>query len=151
MFINDLSSLVQIVMPEKTVESPLDCLPGDQTSKSEKKSTVNIHWKDWYWSWSSNNLATWWGELTHWKRPWCWARLGAGEGDDRGWDGWMASMTKCRMWIWVNCRRCWSAREPGILQSMGSHRVRHEIAIEQQQSRLVDIPSMPCPHQCFCQ
>ena len=40
-------------------------------------------------------LATWCKELTHWKRPWCWERLKAGaEGDDRGWDGWMASLTQ---------------------------------------------------------
>ena len=51
------------------------------------------------WSWSSNSLATWCEELTHWKRPWCWERLRAGgEGDDRGWDGWMASSTR---WTWV--------------------------------------------------
>ena len=44
--------------------------------------------------WNSNTLATWWEEPTHWKRPWCWGRLKAGgEGDDRGWDGWMASPT----------------------------------------------------------
>ena len=49
------------------------------------------HWKDWCWSWSSNTLAPWCKELTHWKRPRCWDRLRAGgEGDDRGWDGWMA-------------------------------------------------------------
>ena len=43
---------------------------------------------------SANTLATWCKELTHWKRPWCWERLKAGgEGDDRGWDGWMASPT----------------------------------------------------------
>ena len=35
-----------------------------------KKSVLNIHWKDWCWSWNSNTLATWWEELTHWKRPW---------------------------------------------------------------------------------
>ena len=41
----------------------------------------NIHWKDWCWSWTSNTLATWWEEPTHWKRPWCWKRLrGGGEG-----------------------------------------------------------------------
>ena len=51
-------------------------------------------WKDWCWSWSANTLATWCEEPTHWKRPWCWERLKAGgEGDDRGWDGWMASLT----------------------------------------------------------
>ena len=54
---------------------------------------------DWCWSWNSNTLATWCKELTHWKRPWCWERLKAeGEGDDRGWDGWMASLTR---WTWV--------------------------------------------------
>ena len=54
------------------------------------------------WSWSSNSLAIWYEELTLWKRPWCWERLRAGgEGDDRGWDGWMASLTQWT-WVWVN-------------------------------------------------
>ena len=52
-------------------------------------------------------LATWCKELTHLKRPWCWARLKArGEGDDRGWDGWMASPTQWT-WTWANSGRCW--------------------------------------------
>ena len=59
-----------------------------------KEINPNIHWMNWCWSWSSNTLATWCKELTHLKRPWCWERLKAGgEGDNRGWDGWMASMT----------------------------------------------------------
>ena len=79
-------------------------LQGDQTGQSERKSTLNIHWKDWCWIWSSNTLATWCEELTHWKRPWCWERLKAGgEGDDRGWDGWMVSPTQWT-WAWVNSR-----------------------------------------------
>ena len=45
-------------------------LQGDSTSPSWRKSVLNIHWKDWCWSWNSNNLATWCEELTHWKRPW---------------------------------------------------------------------------------
>ena len=46
-----------------------------------------------------NTLVTWCEELTHWWRPWCWERLKAeGEGDDRGWDDWMASPTQ---WTWV--------------------------------------------------
>ena len=46
-------------------------------------------------------------ELTHWKRPWCWERLRAGgEGDDRGWDGWMASLTSWT-WVWVSSRSWW--------------------------------------------
>ena len=49
-----------------------------------KKTTLNIHWKDCWRSWSSNTLATWCKNLTHWKRRWCWERLRAG-----GWDGWM--------------------------------------------------------------
>ena len=63
-------------------------LQGDQTSQSSRKSGLNIHWKDWCWSWRSNTLATWYEELTHWKRPWCWERLRAGGDEDkRGWDG----------------------------------------------------------------
>ena len=90
-----------------------------------RKSILNIHWKDWCWSWNPNTLATWFKELTHWKRPWCWERLKAGrEGDDRGWNGWMASLTQWT-WVWVNSGSWrWTGR-PGMLQSMGSQRVRH--------------------------
>ena len=53
------------------------------------------------------------------KRPWCWERLKAGgEGDDRGWDDWMASPTQCK-WIWVNSGSLWWTERPGMLQSMG--------------------------------
>ena len=59
-----------------------------------KKISPDVHWKDWCWSWNSNTLASWCKELTHWKRPWCWEGLGARRGgDDRGWDGWMPSLT----------------------------------------------------------
>ena len=77
-------------------------LQGDPTSPSWRKSVLNIHWKDWHWSWNSNTLATWCKELTHWKRSWCWERLKAeGEGDNRGRDGWMASLTRWT-WVWVS-------------------------------------------------
>ena len=77
------------------------------------------------WSWSSNSLATWCEELTHWKRPWCWERLKAeGEGDDRGWD-WMASLTQWT-WVWVNSCSWWWTWRPGVLQFMGSQRVGHD-------------------------
>ena len=60
-----------------------------------KKSVLNIYWKDWCWSWSSSTLATWWEALTHWKRPWCWERFKVGgKRDDKGWDGWMLSLTQ---------------------------------------------------------
>ena len=59
------------------------------------------------WSWSSNTLATWCEKLTHWKTPWCWERLKVeGEGDDRGWDAWMASPTRWT-WVWVSSRSWW--------------------------------------------
>ena len=91
---------------------------------------MNIHWKDWCWSWNSNTLAIWCDELTHLKRPWCWERLRAeGEGDDRGWDGWMASLTLWT-WVWVNSRIWWWTGRPGVLWFMGSQRVRHNWATE---------------------
>ena len=73
--------------------------------------------------WNSNTLATWCEELTHLKRPWCWEGLKAGgEGDNRGWDGWMASPIQWT-WVWVNSRSWWWTGKPGVLQSMGSQRV----------------------------
>ena len=84
-----------------------------------KRSVLSVHWKDWCWSWNSNTLATWCKELTHLKRPWCWERLKAGgEGDDRGWDGWMASPTQWT-WVWVNSGSWWWTGRPGVLRSMG--------------------------------
>ena len=82
------------------------------------------------WSWNSNNWPTWCEELTQWKRAWWWKRLKAGgEGDDRGWDGWMASP---HQWIWVcvNPRSWWWTGRPGVLQSMGSQRVGHNWVTE---------------------
>ena len=87
---------------------------------------MGVHWKDWCWSWNSNTLATSCEELTHWKRPWCWEGLGAGgEGDDRGWDGWMASPTQWT-WVWVNSRSWWWTGRPAVLRFMGSQRVTHD-------------------------
>ena len=101
---------------------------GDPTSPFWRKSVLNIHWKNW--CWSSNTVATWCEELTHLKRPWCWERLKAGgEGDNRGWDGWMASPTR-KTWVWASSGSwCWTGR-PGVLQSMGSQIVGHDWATE---------------------
>ena len=69
-------------------------------------------------------------ELTHWKRLRCWEGLRArGEGDDRGWDGWMASLTRW-MWVWVNSRIWWWTGRPGVLCFIGSQRVGHDWATE---------------------
>ena len=60
--------------------------------------------KAWCWSWNSNTLATWCEEGTHLKRPWCWERLKVGgEGDDRVWDDWIASLTWWT-WVWISTR-----------------------------------------------
>ena len=70
-----------------------------------KEINLEYSLKDWCWGWNSNTLATWFEELTHWKRPWCWEKLKAGgEGNDRGWDSWMASLTQWT-WVWANSRR----------------------------------------------
>ena len=70
-----------------------------------KESTVNIHLKDWCWSWSSSTLATWWEESTQLKRPWCWEILRVeGEWGDSRWDISMASSTQWT-WVWVKSRR----------------------------------------------
>ena len=80
-------------------------------------------------------LTTWCEELIHWKRPWCWERLKAGgKGDNRGPDGWMASLTQWT-WVWASSRRWWRTGEPGVLQSMGSQRVGRNRATEQQQQQ----------------
>ena len=82
-----------------------------------KEITWNIHWKDCCSSWNFNTLATWWEELTHLKRPWCWERLKAGgEGDDRGWDGWIESPTQWT-WVWASSGRWWRT---GSLACCGS-------------------------------
>ena len=68
--------------------------------------------------------------MTHWKRPWFWERLRAGgEGDDRGWDGWMASPTQWT-WVWVDSQSWWWTGRPGMLWFMGSQRVKHNWATE---------------------
>ena len=104
---------------------PFPSLVG-HVCRSKRKSVL----KDWCWSWNSNLLATWCEELTCWKRPCFWERWRAGgEGDDRGWDGRMAWLTWL-MWVWTSSGNWWWTGRPGLLQSMGSQRVRHNWATE---------------------
>ena len=117
------------VVLEKTLESPLDCKEiqpvhskGDQSwdyfGRNDAKAETPVLWP----------LHA--KELTRWKGLWCWEGLGeGGEGDNRGWDGWMASLTWWT-WIWVNSRSWWWTGRPGMLRYMGSQRVRHNWATE---------------------
>ena len=104
-----------IMVLEKTLESPLDCKkikPGNPKGNQ------------------SNTLTTWCEELTHWERLWCWEGLGAGgKGDNRGWDGWMASLTWWT-WVWVDSGSWWWTGRPGVLRFMGPQRVGHNWATE---------------------
>ena len=79
-------------------------------------------------------FASWWEEQTHWKRLWYWERLKAGgEGENWGWDDWMASLTQWT-WVWASSRRWFRTGKSGNLKSslqfMGSQRVRHHLAIK---------------------
>ena len=79
---------------------------------------------------SSSTLVTWCKEPTHWKRLWCWEGLRAGgKGDDRGWDAWMASLTRWT-WVWMNSGSWWWTGRPGVLWFMGLQRVGHDWASE---------------------
>ena len=105
------------VVLEKTLESPLDCKEIKPVSPKGNQSRIFIGRTDTQTE-DTQYFGPWCEELTHWKRPWCWERLKAGgEGDDRGWDSWMASPTR------------WAGK-PGMLQSMRSQRVRHNWATE---------------------
>ena len=111
------------VVLEQTFESPLDC-----------KEIQPVHPKgDQFWVFIGRMLKLklqYFGHLMRTadslERPWCWERLRAGgEGDDRGWDGWKASVT---WWtrVWVNSRCWWWTGRPVMLQSMASQGVGHD-------------------------
>ena len=112
-----------IVVMEKTLESSLDCKEIQPVNPKGNQSWIFTG------SWNPNPLATWWEELTHRKRPWCWQRLKAVEVDDRGWNGWMASPTP-QTWVWAISRSWWWTWKPGMLQPMGLQRFRHDWATE---------------------
>ena len=104
---------------EKTLESPLECKEIQPIHPKGNQSLEGLILK---------LILQYFGHLM-WRsdsseRPWCWERLKAGEGGGRGWNGWMASLTQWT-WVWVNYRIRWWTGRPGVLQSMGSQRVRH--------------------------
>ena len=97
-------------------------------------SQIILHYLCAYWATKytsgGQSIATWFEVLIHWKRPWCRAKFKAGgEGDDRGWDGWMASLTHWT-WVWASSGSWWWTWRPGVLQSMGLQRVGHDWVAE---------------------
>ena len=104
------------VVLENTLESPLDCKEIKPVNPKWKQ--LWIHWKEW--CWSSNTLANWCEEPTHWKRLWSWERLKAGgEGGDRECDSWLASPTQwtlslSKLWEIVKDRETWHAVVHGV-------------------------------------
>ena len=128
-------------------------LQGDQTSQSQRKLTLSIQRKDW--CWSSNTLATWCEEMTHWKVDVLEKTLMLGKTEgrrrrgDRAWDGWLASSTQ-GTWFWVNSERQWRIRKTGVLQSMEVQRVGPNWATEkQQQLRVTGHDIQPQPGRYF--
>ena len=124
------------VVLEKTLESPLDCKEiqpvhpkGNQfcvfTGRIDAEAETPVLWPPHAKSWLNG------------KKLWCWEGLGAGgEGDDRGWDGWMASLTRWT-WVWVNCGSWWWTGRPGVLWFMGLQRVGHDWATELNWTELI--------------
>ena len=124
------------VMLEKTLESPLDS--KEIQPVNPRYSLEGLMLK------LSSSISG--QELTHWKRPWCWERLKAGgEGDDRGWDHWIASLTQWT-WVWASSRSWWWTGKPGVLQSTGSQRVGHDWVTEiNWLPNSLFIPPLPSP------
>jgi len=103
------------VVLENTLEGPLDCKEVQPVHPKADQSWVFIGRTD-----LEAEAPIWCKELPHWKRPRCWERLKVGgEGDDRGRDGWMASLAQWT-WVWVNSGSWWWTGRPGVLQSVGS-------------------------------
>ena len=117
------------VVLKKTLENPLDCKEIQPVHPKKYQSWVFTGRTD-----IEAEIPILWPpgceEPIHWKRPWCWERLKAGgEGDDRRWDGWMASLTP-RTWVWTSSGIWWWIGKPGVLQSIRSQRFGHDRVTE---------------------
>ena len=94
------------------------------------RSVLSVHWEDWCWSWNSNTSRHLMQRADSFEKTLMWERLRAGgEGDDRGWDGWMASLTRWS-WVWVNSGNWWWTGRPGVLRFMGSQSIGQDWATE---------------------
>ena len=103
------------VVLEKTLESPKTARRSNQWILSEINNEYSL--EGLMLRLKLQSSATWCKELTHWKRLWCWEILKVGgEGNDSGWDGWMASLTQWT-WVWASSGRWWRTGKPSVLQS----------------------------------
>ena len=116
------------VVLEKTLESPLGCKEIQLSILKEISPEYSLEGLMLKLKLQYSGHLMW--RIDSFEKTWCWERLKVGgEGDDRGWDVWMASLTQWT-WVWVNSGSWrWTGR-PGMLQSMGSQRVRHDWAAE---------------------
>ena len=113
------------VVLEKTLETPLHCKEIQSVLPKGDQSWVFIgSW--WCWSWSSNTLATWCKELTHWKRPWCWEGFGGGRRRGQQRMRWLDGITYRWTRFWVNSGSLWCTGRPGVLWFVGLQRVGHD-------------------------
>ena len=111
------------VVLEEVLESPLDCKESQPVHPNGNQSWIFIRRTDV--AAEIQNSGHQMHRTNSSKRSWCWEILKTGgEGDDKEWDGWMASLTQ-QTWVWVNSRSWWWTGRPGMLQSMGSQKVRH--------------------------
>ena len=118
------------VVLEKTLESPLDCKDIKPVNPKENQSWMFTGRTDA----EAEAPILWPPDAKSWKRPWCWERLKAGgKGNNRGQDGWMASLTQLTS-VWANFGRWWRTGKSGLLESNGSQRVGHDWVTEQQQN-----------------
>ena len=140
------------VVLKKTLVSPLDCKEiqpvhpkGDQSWVFIGRTDVEAKTPK-LWPHNMNCV-----NFNYWKRPWCWKRLRAGgEGDDRGWEGWMASPTQWT-WVWVDSGSWWCTGRPGVLWFMESHRIGRDWVTELNWAELLFmIWATVSSQSCFC-
>ena len=101
----------------KTLESPLDCNEIKPVHPKGNQSWIFIGRTDA----EAETPILWWRDMKNWLigKDWCWERLKAREeGNDRGLNGWMASLTQWT-WDWANSRRWWRTGKPGVLSPRG--------------------------------
>ena len=131
------------VVLKKTLESPLDCKEIQPVHPKGNQSWIFIGRTDV----EAETLILWPPDVKNWLLvsiiPWFWEWLKVGgEGDDRGWDGWMASPTQWT-WVWVGSGSWWWTGRPGVLQAMGSQRVGHDWVTELNWTEPLDHQGIP--------